>query len=120
MPYDMDYVFVYGTLRQGGSNHHLLRNAQLMGLARTTEFYALYRDVIPYVVQGREISPILGEVYQVDQETFEQLDLLEGHPDWYVRERKVVRLESGEELGAWIYFFPQPKGELVPSGDFFS
>lgn len=116
----MEYVFVYGTLRKGCSNHGLLQDAKFLGLARTREKYALYTQDIPYVVKDQAVSHIRGEVYQVDETGLGRLDILEGHPDWYAREKSAVYLDTGEKIQAWIYFFPEPHGELVQNGDFLS
>ncbi|EFI34600.1 AIG2 family protein [Desulfonatronospira thiodismutans ASO3-1] len=114
----MEYVFVYGTLRKGCSNHHLLKDARDIGPARTSEDYALYVHDYPYTVKSEAVGPIRGEVYLVDGRGLDRLDRLENHPHWYVREKKPVQLDEGREVQAWIYFFPEPRGHLVKSGDF--
>ncbi len=112
-------VFVYGTLRRGYGNHYLLaEGARLLGPARTLEAYALYALEIPFVLRQPALTPIRGEVYAVDQECLARLDELEEHPDWYRRELVGVRTEQGQELRAWLYFYPSPQGRLVPSGDY--
>ena len=111
-------VFVYGTLRKGFCNHHFLRRAKFLGRARTKEKYALYVGEFPYVVKNRPVSFIVGEVYAVDNAALAALDELEGHPNCYKREKIKVRLEDGQEVGAWIYFYPRPRGKLIRKGDF--
>ena len=69
----------------------------------------------PAMVAGGTTA-VLGEVYEVDQETLAKIDLLEGHPHHYRRE--LVRLEDGEEVLA--YLLPRDKAEGLPrieSGD---
>ncbi|RQD65556.1 MAG: gamma-glutamylcyclotransferase [Desulfonatronovibrio sp. MSAO_Bac4] len=112
------YVFVYGTLRQGCSNHHLLKNARFLGRARTMEKYALYVDDFPYLYKEQPWSRIRGEVYEVDDDGFSRLDELENHPFWYQREKRAVILEGGVIMDVWVYFFPRAKGTLVNSGDY--
>lgn len=112
------YVFVYGTLRQGCSNHHFLKDARYLGRARTADKYALYVDDFPYLVKSEHLCRIRGEVYELSEEGFARLDSLENHPYWYCREKRVVRLENGTALEAWVYFFPTPKGSLIRSGDY--
>lgn len=112
------YVFVYGTLRQGCSNHHLLKNAEYIGEAKTAENYALYVDDYPYLYKGHPLCHIRGEVYGVDAQGFSRLDALEGHPVWYQREKRSVILSNGTIMEAWIYFFPEVRGTLVSSGDY--
>ena len=110
------YVFVYGTLRKGFGNHYLLRDSKFIGYGITKEKYSLYVDGIPYVVKIPN-TQIKGEVYEVDKHTLDELDELEGHPDFYRRELIDV-IVNGKTIKAWIYFFPYPKGELIKSGDF--
>jgi gamma-glutamylcyclotransferase (GGCT)/AIG2-like uncharacterized protein YtfP len=39
----------------------------------------------PAVVEGK--GPIEGEVYEVDSSLLERIDLLEGHPNLYIRKQ---------------------------------
>lgn len=110
------YVFVYGTLRKGFGNHFLLKNSKFIGEAITKEKYSLYASGIPYVVKVPK-THIKGEVYKVDSETLKSLDQLEGHPNFYKREEIDV-LVNNSPIKAWIYFYPYPKGEFIPSGDY--
>ena len=115
----MPYVFVYGSLRKGFWNYEsYLKNSKFIGKGRTKEKYAMYADIIPYVVENEKISHIVGEVYEVDEETLKRIDCLEGHPDYYRRKKVPIILDSGEEVEAWIYFYPEPYGILVKSGDY--
>lgn len=111
-------VFVYGTLKQGFSNHYFLRDARFVGRGRTARRYALYVDEYPGVHQGDKICPILGEVFEVDGPTLRRLDALEDHPRLYKREQVDVCLESGERRTAWMYFCPRNTGRLIASGEF--
>lgn len=44
-----------------------------------------------------------GEVYAVDEGKLRELDVLENHPNFYVREKQTVQLEeSGEKLEVWV------------------
>ncbi len=111
-----EYIFVYGTLRKGHRNHRLLENSEFVGYAITKDKYSLFVDGIPYVVKI-PVSKIKGEVYRIDKHTLEKLDRLEGHPDFYKRERIDVVIND-RIIKAWIYFYPYPKGKLIESGDF--
>lgn len=111
-------LFVYGTLKRGYGNHHYLSESEFLGKAITKKRYALYSDGIPFLVKEPPVSRIKGELYEVDSETLENVDLLEGHPSVYRREKIVVILEDGREVEAWAYFYPHPRGELLRSGEF--
>lgn len=93
-------VFVYGTLRRGCRNHHLLRRARYLGRHRTPPAYTLF-DTGPYpaVVTGGR-TRVVGEVYAVDGRTFRALDRLEDYPRSYTRRR--IDTPYGP---AWIYLW---------------
>lgn len=112
-----ELVFVYGTLRQGYVNHHLLKGARALGPARTQQAYALYLGDFPYLVEGEAFSAIVGELYGVSPAGMRLLDQLEEHPDWYQRRQVPVIDAQGQTLTAWVYFYPQPQGRLLASGD---
>jgi len=114
-------VFVYGTLKRGFGNHHLLSESRFVGQAVTKEKYSLYEAGIPFVIENEPVSHISGEVYAVDEKTLARLDCLEGHPDWYCRKSVDVSVntsQGGQMLEAWIYFFSKKQGVLVKSGVF--
>ncbi|CAM3570731.1 Gamma-glutamylcyclotransferase family protein YtfP [Vibrio aerogenes CECT 7868] len=106
-------VFVYGTLRQGESNHFLLRDSQFLGFWTTPPDYALYDlGEYPGMIPGRE--SICGEVYAVNETCLAALDKLEDIPVEYRRE--VMNTTFGH---AWVYIY-QDKSKLknhIPSGD---
>lgn len=110
-------VFVYGTLRQGLPNHHLLAGARFLGSARTKHRYALYVEYFPKVVADEAVTSIQGELYLVDSYTLALLDDLEDHPFVYRREQVPVLMDDGAETLAWLYFHPEAGGLLVPDGD---
>lgn len=93
-------VFVYGTLKKGGSNHDLL--AGFRGISATAPGIALHAGPhYPFAVRGTGTA--FGEVYTVDERTLGKLDVLEDHPHDYVRELICVHLEDGNTIQAWIY-----------------
>lgn len=119
-------VFVYGTLKAGHGNHdyYLSGNdgASYLGRCYITGDYRMYTNgAFPMVVKGTDTDadlPIVGEVYSVDEETLHALDALEGHPDWYCREKVNTPWKK-----AWIYVMPDTMGNftsdsLVESGCF--
>ncbi|MCC5858629.1 MAG: gamma-glutamylcyclotransferase [Ectothiorhodospiraceae bacterium] len=107
-------VFVYGTLRRGGSNHALIRHAPLLGECVTAPAYQML-DLGPFpgvVMPGEQA--IVGEVYRVSPSMLRELDRLEDVPRLYRRER----MDSPWGV-SWIYIYrssmvPAP---LVPGGD---
>lgn len=78
-------VFVYGTLRRGEPNHHLLDARMLLRAGRTEPRFTLVSlGAFPAMIDGGETA-VVGEVYDVDAVTLAALDRLEGHPRFYRR-----------------------------------
>jgi gamma-glutamylcyclotransferase (GGCT)/AIG2-like uncharacterized protein YtfP len=59
-------------------------------------------------------------VYCINREILKRIDHLEGiHILDLLQKKKVfIILDSGEEITAWLYFYPEPYGVLVESGDY--
>lgn len=93
-------VFVYGSLKRGQSNHHWLNGAIYAGRARLlgAELYSL--GSYPMAVLRRGSTQVIhGEVFEVDAEGLDQLDVLEGYPGFY--DRQILKLSDGSQ--AWVY-----------------
>ena len=113
-------VFVYGSLRAGSWYHSAyMLGADLLGRGRSVDKYAMYFSYVPYVYKHEQQSRITGEVYAVGGPGLRRLDELEDHPTVYRREEVQVELDNGRRVTAWMYFYPERPGRLVPSGDFF-
>ncbi|HYW93547.1 MAG TPA: gamma-glutamylcyclotransferase family protein [Gammaproteobacteria bacterium] len=90
-------VFVYGTLRRGGRNHHTLAGSRRLGSRGLGPgFTMLDLGACPGVIEGGNRS-VTGEVYRVPARLWPRLDALEDYPDVYTR--RVVRTPFGP---AWI------------------
>ena len=110
-------VFVYGTLRNGYGNHHLLKEAHCYGIGCTDACYAMYLvHGFPYVTSTEARYRIVGELYAVDDDTLNILDSTEGHPIYYER-REIPVTVCDEHYTAWMYF-RDPKGVLMQGGDY--
>lgn len=102
------FVFVYGTLKTGESNHHFLAGRKAM----FAEVDGIVLHACPgYPFAGYGSGTARGEVYEVDDATLELLDRLEEHPHWYKRELVTARLlghnGSSREKRVWIYLHPE-------------
>ena len=107
-------VFVYGSLLSGLLNSKFLNTAKLLGEFTTPPSYKMFDlGMFPCIVRGGD-TPIKGEIYQVDEETFAVLDRLEGHPDFYRRSK--INTDQGK---AWVYLYPDDVvgGDRVDDGD---
>jgi len=101
-------LFVYGTLRDGEKNHHMLEGAEFLG-NKILPGFVRTEGIGPAIIPGDEGDSVEGELYQVEPEALEKIDEYEG--DEYPRE--LVRLEDGTEVSAYIY---RPKQKKEPIG----
>ena len=110
-------IFVYGTLRAGGSNHFRLEGAvpRDAGTVRGR----LYRvDWYPALLLDEGGYPVHGEVYEVDAVTLAALDVFEGSE--YRRIRVAVTpAAAGDAIEAWVWEFVAPLDGLeeIRGGD---
>ncbi|MCK5612761.1 gamma-glutamylcyclotransferase [Candidatus Pacearchaeota archaeon] len=102
-------AFVYGSLLSGGEgkregafgNHRVIEDAKFLGEHITDSDYTMLSlGGFPGVIENGDIS-IIGEVYEVTDEIFARLDMLEGYPTFYGR--KQIKTAYGT---AWIYLLP--------------
>lgn len=72
-------VFVYGTLRKRGVNHHLLEKSSCIQPQQIIQGYCLYdyQHHYPYMLEGQKKEAVVGEIYNIDESTRMQLDILE-------------------------------------------
>ncbi|WP_280770939.1 gamma-glutamylcyclotransferase [Salipaludibacillus daqingensis] len=120
-----DYVFVYGTLRKNQTNHALLKNAVLIseqakiigGLYDTGHGY-------PALLLNDNLN-VFGEIYQVNKETLNSLDVLEGYEEGresnlYYRCKKEVTTDE-DTYTCWGYVLDERHekslGEAIPFQD---
>jgi gamma-glutamylcyclotransferase (GGCT)/AIG2-like uncharacterized protein YtfP len=109
-------IFVYGTLMQGRSNHdYFLSTGQFHGLGVLKE-YGLY-EVSSYPgIQPLTGASVIGELYEVDQETKENLDRLEGEGSLYIATKVTVwqgDTQVRDVLG-YVYNLSVEHAPLVP------
>jgi gamma-glutamylcyclotransferase (GGCT)/AIG2-like uncharacterized protein YtfP len=106
----IDSLFVYGTLKRGGSRHDLL--AQRADLVGEASFAGRLYDLGTYpglVVSGIVHGRVQGEVFRLReprQELLAQLDAYEG--ELFERKAGDVELAAGGRVLAWIYVYRGP------------
>lgn len=99
-------VAVYGTLKSGHGNSPALEHSVMLGAAVVSGSYTMYDMGCGYpavvVPRVKTQQRVYVEVYEVDEDTLHCLDLIEGHPEFYKREK--VSTPYGN---AWMYFLPE-------------
>ena len=117
-------VFVYGTLLTNHGNWSWALAPQVGRPATTEEQYMMQRGPgFPYVgetaagVDGCTVGyrQIRGEVFEVDDDTLERLDRLEGVPTHYERIMVWVLDDDGQRQVAWLYVSARLLDESTPS-----
>ena len=101
-------VFVYGTLKAGHPNHGPMEKQKFLGRALLRGKYRFVNcGWYPAVVKdpSGEERDIGGEVYEIEGDILNTLDMIEGHPHYYCREK--VLTPYGK---AWVYMLPAEEG----------
>ena len=95
-------IFVYGSLLKGFQNNYILENSTFVGEFATVEGYILVgakSRSFPYVlnrINGDASTQIMGELYDVSEDTMNKLDKLEGYPTIY--NRKIINITNGVDI----------------------
>lgn len=102
----MHKLFVYGTLKRGYHNNRLLKDSKFLGAATSqSEAFVMWGRGFPFLAENNHGHAVRGEIYVIDDEVLADCDRLEGHPDWYHREKRMF-LCGDKTVEAWIYLQP--------------
>ena len=107
-------LFVYGTLKDGFPNRHLNTGRALAGPHRTVQAFPLLvvrlpnEDRAPWLVdQPGEGHRVMGQVFEVDDDALQAMDVFEevGLPTGYVRVSIDLSPADADQprLQAWCY-----------------
>jgi gamma-glutamylcyclotransferase (GGCT)/AIG2-like uncharacterized protein YtfP len=112
-------VFVYGTLRRGGAGAMSVSFPGAKFIAAAEVCGSLYDlGAYPGLVLDGSDSPVTGEVYEVDDETLNELDEFEASSRY--RRKQVEISLGGRGRACWTYE-PDPEfyspRTLIASGD---
>jgi gamma-glutamylcyclotransferase (GGCT)/AIG2-like uncharacterized protein YtfP len=112
-------VFVYGTLRSGSAGALPIRfpNSQFVSDAQVSgSLYDL--GAYPGLLLNESNSLVIGEVYEVDDETLHKLDEFEASSNYV---RKQVEISLGAHRRACWTYEPDPESyspsKIITSGD---
>ena len=103
-------VFVYGTLKHGGSNHDVMVRAggKFLCEAKTAELRKLVVTHLPFLCDGHAPDgyQVEGEIFEIpDARGLDMIDTLEGNGSFYQRRLDdFIELDSPNEHTVWVYY----------------
>ena len=108
------YLFVYGSLKKGFENEHVLDKAKYISKATTVRKFAMYTSKggeYPYLLKDKPLNNIEGELYKIARkDLLKKIDIFEGSPDYYTRESIEVKSRSFDtNKRAFTYFYTNKK-----------
>jgi len=108
------YLFVYGSLKKGFENEHVLDKAKYISKAITVRKFAMYaskRGDYPYLLKDKPLNNIEGELYKIARkDLLKKIDIFEGSPDYYTRESIEVKSRSFDtNKRVFTYFYTNKK-----------
>ncbi|PTX96419.1 gamma-glutamylcyclotransferase family protein [Opitutus sp. ER46] len=110
MPNGPHLLFVYGTLKRGGPNHHLLAAQRYVAPARTVPGHTLYHlgEYPGLVADPADAEGVAGELWSVSSACLAALDRFEGVPEGlYRRQRLPLRPPHHLlEVDTYVYLLP--------------
>lgn len=98
------YLFVYGSLLSQNSHNYLLNNCNFIGKA-VLDGYGLYKVSWYPAIVPKENSKVIGEVYEVDENTLHKLDEFEDEGKLYKRREVELIVDGREKIRAYAYIY---------------
>lgn len=113
-----ELVAVYGTLLEGEHNAHWgkgafsRRKASVRGVLYDTGYG------FPALAPEATAGLVEAEVLEVDAKGLDHMDVLEGYPRLYRRDRVTATFEDGTEAEVWVYVMNNlpPKAKVIANG----
>ena len=103
----MSLIFVYGTLKRNGCNHHHLAGQKFLGEARTIAGFRLYEvGGFPGMISlPSDRDGVTGEVWSVDAASLAHLDDFEGVAEGLYRRARIPLLPPFAMQNVDAYFY---------------
>lgn len=104
------YLFVYGSLKQGGKLHNILKTCDYIGKGALPDYdmYIVPNCWYPAIQAGTKgCGFVHGEVYKIPVTKVAHLDTAEGVPFLYVRDTKKI-LMGDITLDCEVYIYNKP------------
>lgn len=100
-------LFIYGTLKRGGSNHAVIANQHFIGEARTPPGFRLFvvADYPGMVRDPTDQRGVAGEIWAVDPAKLAELDAFEGVPEKLYRRDPIALFPPHQELSVQTYIY---------------
>lgn len=102
------FLFTYGTLMNGEMRNFVLEEhgSTFLGAEETYPKYKMYHlGGFPAVIPSKKGHSIKGEVWDINDKCLADIDMIEGHPNFY--RRKTIGLPSGKTV--YMYIIDNPK-----------
>ena len=101
------YLFVYGTLKKGYGNHHIIQKTKYIGDFISVDKFDLSGCGFPELYPNNNGKQVKGEIYELYEHDFISTDMLEGNGHFYQREIRRF-WNNNKIIDAWIYIILQP------------
>lgn len=106
------YLFTYGTLMKGESNHFYLKGSKYIGDGIIRGYRLLEIEDYPGAVPTDDLQKeVVGEVYKISHDTKKEIDILE---EGYLYKNIIVDIE-GKKLVCGFYEFIDDGNEYLES-----
>lgn len=112
-------IAVYGSLKNGFHNHPIIEKSNYLGTFNTEPIFSLYNlGSYPGLKQNGNTSVIM-EVYEVDDQTANSVDLLEGYnPNRVSTFYDKIQIETPYGIASTYIYVPNvSEDRLVESGN---
>lgn len=97
---------MYGTLKRGFCRHDALADQKYLGPATTIPSYRMFDlGSYPGLVESENGNSIIGELYKVDQNCLEKLDVIEAVDEGFYRRGQIALLSPADEIPTLTYFY---------------
>jgi len=110
-------VFVYGTLKRNYHNNSIIEKETFISegfLSRENRFKMVSMGSFPAIIpaQGPESQDIEGEIWNLSEEGFKKVDILEGFPNFYWRDLFNIDTKEKRHL-CWVYYLQHKKAKTM-------
>ena len=107
----MKKIFVYGTLKQHQPNFGIIKGGIFCGvgkLGKGNGYRMVSLGAFPALIPASydQSQVIHGEIWDIDEEQFKNVEYLEGYPTFYDRERLNVKDSQNNDHHCFVYYIP--------------